>query len=451
MSDISMGNLSVDSRIGEESQDSPEKKNRVRKVFFYAWTAIGFCILAGVIVYLLNVLAMPVSLIIWTVVIVFCLRGVVEKLENRGVNRAIGTCLAYALMFVVLALLGFFAFSPVFGLNDQFKNLITSLPGYVDQIRAWAEHMMKEYSSILENDWVQSMLSQMDDSVSSWGASIASTAADTAVNLGSGVASAFTAIGFALVIGFWILMELPAIGKEANRIVNPKFADQAEFLHLTFTRILGGYIKGTIIQCLLIGIGCGILYAIVGVPNAPALGVITGVFNIIPIVGPWLGGIAAAISAVFVSPLTAVIVVIGVLLIQSVVYTFVSPKIMSNSVDIHPALTLIAMIFGSAIGGAMSGLMGSIVGMLLAIPAVAVMKSCFVFYFERSTGRQVVATDGFLFKGTPSKTGVADPFHDATGGVSKKDGAKRKGLLEKHKEKKAQEKKAQEEKKGEGN
>ena len=86
--------------------------------------------------------------------------------------------------------------------------------------------------------------------------------------------------------------------------------------------------------------------------------------NIIPIIGPWLGGALAAIAAVFVSPLVALIALAGTVVIQQLVYTFVSPKIMANSVDIHPALTLIALMVGSALGGAMSGLMGSLVGML---------------------------------------------------------------------------------------
>ncbi len=129
-----------------------------------------------------------------------------------------------------------------------------------------------------------------------------------------------------------------------------------------------------------------------------------------------MGGAAAAITAVFVSPLTAIIALIGTIVIQQFVYTFISPKIMSNSVDVHPALTLIAMMFGTAIGGAMSGILGSLVGMLLAIPAVAVMKSCFVYYFEKRTGRQVVSEDGVFFKGTPQEhqDGSAHPLMDAT-------------------------------------
>ena len=109
-----------------------------------------------------------------------------------------------------------------------------------------------------------------------------------------------------------------------------------------------------------------------------------------------------------------VVALVGTIAIQQVVYTFVSPKIMADSVDVHPALTLTTLLAGSAIGGAMSGFVGSIFGMLVAIHAVAVAKAVFVYYFEKRTGRQLVAEDGVFFKGTPSEGDQVDPLGDVT-------------------------------------
>ena len=209
-------------------------------------------------------------------------------------------------------------------------------------------------------------------------------------------------------VAFWILMELPQLGRECMRLVNPKRHEDLEMLHVTFTRVMGGYIKGTLIQCGIIGVACGVLFAVSGIPNYAALGIIAGILNIIP---SWARGSAVrwrrlwACSSAHGSRWCAC----GTIIIQQVVYTFVSPKIMASSVDIHPALTLIALVAGSAIGGAMSGFTGSLVGMLASIPAVAVMKSVFVYYFEKQTGRQLVAEDGVFFQGTPRSDGSLDP------------------------------------------
>ncbi len=72
---------------------------------------------------------------------------------------------------------------------------------------------------------------------------------------------------------------------------------------------------------------------------------------------------------------------------------------------------------GSAVGFAMSGVMGSFVGALLSIPAVAVIKSLFVYYFEKKTGRTIVSKEGVIFKGDPVNTEVAHPAADATGEI----------------------------------
>ena len=139
--------------------------------------------------------------------------------------------------------------------------------------------------------------------------------------------------------------------------------------------------------------------------------------NIIPVVGPWIGGVIAALVGLFVDPWAAFFALVLTIVVQQFVYTFISPKIMSDSVDIHPALTLIALMAGSALGGAMGGLPGSLVGMLASIPAVAVAKSVFVYYFEKRTGRRLVSKDGVFFLGTPSSSEDGDapnPIADAT-------------------------------------
>ena len=374
---------------------------------------MGAILLTGVLVYLFNLLSVPVGIVIWTVVIVFCLRGPVNKLEKLGVPRLAGTAIAYVLMFVVLALVGLLMFSPAFGVGDQFTNLIQSVPGYIQTIANWGNDLYARYADVLQNDTVQGWITDAFNALVAWASTFARDSASGVVAIGTGVVNTFVALGFALVVAFWMLMELPDLGRESERLVGPKHREDLEMLHVTFTRVMGGYIKGTLLQCAIIGVGCVVLFGVIGIPNYAALGGIAGLLNIIPIVGPWLGGALAAVVGVFVSPWIALVALLGTIAIQQIVYTFVSPKIMANSVDVHPALTLIALMAGSAIGGAMSGFTGSLVGMLASIPAVAVAKSVFVYYFEKRTGRQLVAKDGVFFQGTPADGDAVDPIADA--------------------------------------
>lgn len=394
-----------------------DKTDKARRRFLNVWTIVGAIALTLVVVQLLNILSVPVAIVIWTTIIVFVLRGTVNKLEEIGINRTVGTAIGYVIMFAVLALVAFLLFSPGVGMNTQFANLIENVPVYVQGISDWANDMYARYAYMLEDESVRAFVTDVQASAMDWAGDFAKNSASGAIAFGTGLANAFMAIGFALVVAFWILMQLPQLGRECKRLVGDAHAEDLEMLHITFTRVMGGYIKGTLLQCAIIGVACGILFAVLGIPNSMALGGITGILNIIPIIGPWLGGGLAAIVGIFVSPLVAVIAILGTIVIQQFVYTFISPKIMSDSVDIHPALTLIALMAGSALGGAMGGLPGSLVGMLASIPAVAVAKSVFVYYFEKRTGRRLVSKDGVFFLGTPSSSEDGDapnPIADAT-------------------------------------
>lgn len=394
-----------------------DKTDKARRRFLNVWTIVGAIALTWVVVQLLNILSVPVAIVIWTTIIVFVLRGTVNKLEEIGINRTVGTAIGYVIMFAVLALVAFLLFSPGVGMNTQFANLIENVPVYVQGISDWANDMYARYAYMLEDESVRAFVTDVQASAMEWAGDFAKNSASGAIAFGTGLANAFMAIGFALVVAFWILMQLPQLGRECKRLVGDAHAEDLEMLHITFTRVMGGYIKGTLLQCAIIGVACGVLFAVLGIPNSMALGGITGILNIIPIIGPWLGGGLAAIVGIFVSPLVAVIAILGTIVIQQFVYTFISPKIMSDSVDIHPALTLIALMAGSALGGAMGGLSGSLVGMLASIPAVAVAKSVFVYYFEKRTGRRLVSKDGVFFLGTPSSSEDGDapnPIADAT-------------------------------------
>lgn len=394
-----------------------DKTDKARRRFLNVWTIVGAIALTWVVVQLLNILSVPVAIVIWTTIIVFVLRGTVNKLEEIGINRTVGTAIGYVIMFAVLALVSFLLFSPGVGMNTQFANLIENVPVYVQGISDWANDMYARYAYMLEDESVRAFVTDVQASAMEWAGDFAKNSASGAIAFGTGLANAFMAIGFALVVAFWILMQLPQLGRECKRLVGDAHAEDLEMLHITFTRVMGGYIKGTLLQCAIIGVACGILFAVLGIPNSMALGGITGILNIIPIIGPWLGGGLAAIVGIFVSPIVAVIAILGTIVIQQFVYTFISPKIMSDSVDIHPALTLIALMAGSALGGAMGGLPGSLVGMLASIPAVAVAKSVFVYYFEKRTGRRLVSKDGVFFLGTPSSSEDGDapnPIADAT-------------------------------------
>ena len=402
--------ISNDSIESKKNQVSGKALRRLVRI----WTLVGIALVVAAAVYLAGILSNTIGVIVWCLVFVFILRGPVEYLDKKGVNRTVGTVLAFLLLVIIVGLLVLVAFSPVFGIREQFADLVNSIPTIVQDYQKWFTDLYNQYADVLQSDELRNWLTGLVSSLGGWLQSLASDSASGLIDAGTSIANTFMCIGFGLVIAFWMLIELPNLHREVLRIVNPSHHDDVEMLTVTSTRIMGGYLRATIVQCALIGVLCGILFTILGIPSSAAIAVITGLLNIIPIVGPWLGGILAFIVGVPSSTITAVVALLGTIVLQQFVYTFVSPKLMGDSVDIHPALTFIALMAGSGIGTAMAGLPGSLVGALLSIPLVAMLKALFVYYFEKRTGRRIVAEDGVFFKGATDEGEEVNPIADAS-------------------------------------
>ncbi|MDP2232806.1 MAG: AI-2E family transporter, partial [Actinomycetota bacterium] len=138
--------------------------------------------------------------------------------------------------------------------------------------------------------------------------------------------------------------------------------------------------------------------AIVGVPYALVLGLSTGILNVVPYLGPFVGALIAGIVGLFVSPMTGLLAVVVIIAAQQLTDVFVTPRVMSSQVDLHPLL----VIFSLLVGGTLFGFWG----LILAIPVAAIGKGLFVYYYERSTNRVISTEDGVLFK---SKCAEATP------------------------------------------
>lgn len=396
-----------------------------RKRFYLLGSLALICCLFWVLGFLMGILAFPLAILAWCIVFVFCLYPLVNFLQDKGISRGWGTAIAYLVMFAIVGICIWLMVSPASGIADQFAAINDSSKQYAASFSEQWQQFSNNYSSLLGNEMIQKAVQQASDSLYQAMGSLSSILASGIVGVGTFLLNSCIIIGFALVISFWVLMDLPGIRRELRRLMAGEHADDAAVVSRTFNQAIGGYIKGTLIQCLIIGVACGIAYAIIGVPNAAACGVITGVLNLIPVVGPWLGGIMAGGIGLMNSPVVALLAIIVAIVIQQVVYTFISPIIMRGAVDIHPALMIFALMCGSAIGQYMGGLVGNIVGMLLAIPLTAAGKALFVYFYEKRTGRRIVSADGVFFKAAVEEHPHANPEEDAMAPMPQPEKSKR--------------------------
>jgi predicted PurR-regulated permease PerM len=150
---------------------------------------------------------------------------------------------------------------------------------------------------------------------------------------------------------------------------------------------VGSYMAGQGILCLTIGIMELVAYLIIGLPNALVLALVAGVLEAVPMVGPILGALPAAVIALSIAPTKLIWVIVATLIVQQVENIILIPRVMNKSVGVNPFVALLAIFAFSSLFG--------IPGALMAIPIAAILQLLldrFVFHpaaieTEASTGR----------------------------------------------------------------
>lgn len=142
-------------------------------------------------------------------------------------------------------------------------------------------------------------------------------------------------------------------------------ANQVIQVFHTTNEIFGGFIKGKLLDSLIIGIICYIVLCIIKMPYTLLVSVIVGVTNIIPFFGPFIGAIPSAFLILLVDPLYAIYFVIFVVILQQIDGNIIGPKILGDSTGLSSFWVMFAILVGSGLFGVM--------GMLLGCPVFAVI------------------------------------------------------------------------------
>ncbi|HEX5164679.1 MAG TPA: AI-2E family transporter [Thermomicrobiales bacterium] len=140
-------------------------------------------------------------------------------------------------------------------------------------------------------------------------------------------------------------------------------------------RILGAYIRGQLLLGLAVGIVTFIGLYVLDVQYAVPLAVLAGIFEMVPILGPWISGTVAAIVVLATDPGKIWAIIILFVMIQQVENTFLVPKIQGDAVDLNPAIIMILLV----VGGAVFGLLGVVV----IVPAAAIARDVFIYVYGR--------------------------------------------------------------------
>ena len=186
------------------------------------------------------------------------------------------------------------------------------------------------------------------------------------VGLARGAITAAAATLTVLVLTLYFLASLPRARIAAERLVPRSRRARAGLLTEGVVARIGGYVLGNVLTGLVAGVAAFVVLIALGVPQAVALAILVAITDIIPIIGALLGAAVATAVALTVSMPTGLAVLAFFVVYQQFENLWLMPRVMKQTVDISPAVTLVSAL----IGGALFGMLGA----LLAIPVAAAVK-----------------------------------------------------------------------------
>ncbi|MGR3741501.1 AI-2E family transporter [Companilactobacillus sp. DQM5] len=366
------------------------KKTSIKKSWFYKWfinnqftVALLNIILALLIIFIFTKVSyvfspigkifgviMPTILV--SIVLFYLIDPVVDYFENKfKVKRVITISVVFVIVFSLLVW-GIVSFIPF--LQSQIESLVKSWPRY------W--HTFQELSSKLTNKGFNdsTLQEQLEQFNQYWGEKLskgASKLIPTTFNNLSSAVGIITNIVMVLLtapfILFFMLKDKEKFFDNFFEYVPTKFRKASKEIVSEISFSLSAYIRGQITVAFWVGVMFFVGYLIIGQKYGLPLAIMAALLNLIPYVGTPLAIIPSLIIALF-TPGMLIKVVIVFIIEQTLETRVVSPLVLGNKMQMHPVTTIIVLLGAGSLFG--------VLGVLLGIPAYAVLKIIFVKIFK---------------------------------------------------------------------
>jgi predicted PurR-regulated permease PerM len=296
--------------------------------------------------------------------IAYLANPLVTKLEKRQVPRAAAIIVVYLGFFVVVSL---FMYALIPRLMTELNQVIVHLPrqtGKLEDITRGAVGDLKRLPLPVNlQEAINHIIQRSEQLVQQFARKL--------VDFLVGVFSKLFWFWLAPVLAYYLLLDWNNIGERCTEAVPTSFRPAFLLLVQEINGVLTGFVLGRLIVSTIVGLLVTFGLVALKVQFATLLGLIAGVFDLIPYLGPVLGLVPAMIFAFLASPWKALWVVVLFAAVNQLEAVILGPRIIGARVGLHPVVTIFALLAGGHLFG--------IAGVLLAVPIAAILRVLFTF------------------------------------------------------------------------
>jgi predicted PurR-regulated permease PerM len=322
------------------------------------FTLVVALTLAGL--YLLWKIQEVLLLLLLAILFATAIEPLVNRLRRGPFSRGQGILIVYSVLFGVLAAIGIL-FVP--SLVDQATRFVETLPQQIAALRPRVEEIdFRPLRTLLlraigeAQPAVQRTLEQPAGPAEP----------EQLVAAGGAFAHTLLSVITTFLLTYYWLTERATIKRAVLRLVPNARARQVNATWLAVEAKLGAWVRGQLLVMVALGIMAGLACWLLGLPNPVLLGVLAGLFEIIPMIGPFLAFVPALLVALTVDPTKALLLVPIAVVIQQIEGNVLIPRSMSHSVGVSPLTVILGILIGSILYGP--------AGAFLAVPVAAAIQ-----------------------------------------------------------------------------
>lgn len=294
------------------------------------------------------------------------LEPAINYFVKNKVNRKLATVVVYLiLIFLIILILALIV--PEF--ISQLNELIKKIPDFLSSINSFINDLFLNFSS---SDFdLTGMKDNLIKSINNYVNNLTSNNLTGVVDKVGSSLKTLMDIFLGLLIAFYLSLDFRKVNKYLNIIVPKKYHQELNEIKHSLNEMLRSYVNGTLLSCLFVMILSLIGFLIAGISSPLLFAIFCAITNIIPYFGPYIGGIPVVIVGFAINPVTGIICLITVVLVQFLEGNILHPLIVGKAVSLHPITMMLSLLVFQYFFG--------ILGMILAAPIVATLKILYNF------------------------------------------------------------------------
>jgi predicted PurR-regulated permease PerM len=298
--------------------------------------------LLGMVQSVLGALLTVVLYVLFGAVIAFIAGPVVQMLEDRlHTPRTAAILLTLLVGVAVISGIGYLIATPIVDEASQLSKQGPALIKQINDVVATVRAQLASHGIQLSGNGVGTTISS----------DVSSRVAGILLNVVASTVTILLDILVTLVVAFWMLKDGEQLRGGIVNLLPGRVRSEANFAFDAFGVVVGGYVRGQLFMAAIIGVMAGLGCWAIGVPFPIVVAIAAGAFELIPLVGAFVGGAVAILLALTKSPVTALWAGLLFIAIHIVEGYFLAPRIQARFVRLHPLVTILALFAGIELGG----------------------------------------------------------------------------------------------------